>query len=150
MARFFYPYGNAAELSGKSYTVGGGTKGLEQPTFSGDPLFSGQYIRIGNFVHFEIEVDFSNILTFGTGQYYLTLPFAARSEVIIREGSLYDGSDAREFHMSGHTTPDSTELLLYSSDKIASGVQDVPFTFETPITLDNTDHFHISGSYITA
>ena len=150
MAKFFYPYGNAAELSGKSYTVGGGTKGLEQPTFSGDPLFSGQYIRIGNLVHFEIEVDFSNILTFGTGQYYLTLPFAARSEVIIRGGSLYDNSHARAFHMSGHTTPDSTELLLYSSDKIASGVQDVPFTFEVPVDLDNTDHFHISGSYITA
>ena len=149
MARFWSPVGDSASLFGTSYTVGGGTDGA-QPTFTGDPLFTGSYIRIGNLVHFEIEVDFSNILTFGTGQYYLTLPFAARSEVKIREGSLYDGSDAREFHMSGHTTPDSTELLLYSSDKIASGVQDVPFTFEVPVTLDNTDHFHISGSYITA
>ena len=149
MARFFYPYGNAAELSGKSYTVGGGTDGT-QPTFTGDPMFYGKYVRIGNFVHFEIEVDFDNILTFGTGQYYLTLPFNADSEIIIRSGSLYDGSEDEEYHMSGHTMPDSNELWLYSSDKIASGVQDVPFTFENPIILTEIDHFHISGSYIAA
>jgi len=149
MARFFYPYGNAAELSGKSYTVGGGTTGT-QPTFTGDPLFYGKYIRIGNFVHFEIEVNFDNILTFGTGQYYLTLPFNAGSETFVREGTLYDISEARQFNMSGSITTGSSEVLLYSSDKIASGVQDIPFTSTSPFTLAIADNFQISGSYIAA
>jgi hypothetical protein len=39
-----------------SFVVGGGTDGT-QPTFTGDPLFTGSYIRtIGNLVHFQIQV----------------------------------------------------------------------------------------------
>lgn len=148
MARFFFQSAKST-ASTKSYTVGGGTDGT-QPTFTGDPMFYGKYIRIGNLVHFEIEVDFDNITSFGTGQYFLTLPFDADSEVIFRSGSLYDGSEDEEYHMSAHSMADSSELWLYSSDKIASGVQDVPFTSSFPVTLTTADHFHISGSYIAA
>jgi hypothetical protein len=147
MARFFYPYGNAAELSGKSYTVGGGTNGT-QPTFTGDPMFYGTYVRIGNLVHFEIDVDFDNITSFGTGQYYLTLPFAAAGEDSFRGGSLEDFSESEEYHMTGHTEAGSSNMTLYFSDKVASGVQDNPFTFENPINLTTADSFHISGTYI--
>jgi hypothetical protein len=56
------------------FTVGGGTSG-NQPTFSGSPLFSGSYILLDRLVHFRINVEMTNITNFGTGQYYVTLPF---------------------------------------------------------------------------
>lgn len=147
MARFWSPVGDSASLFGTSYTVGGGTDGT-QPTFTGDPLFTGSYIRIGNLVHFEIDVDFDNITSFGTGQYYLTLPFAAAGEDSFRGGSLEDFSESDEYHMTGHAEPGSNIMTLNFSDKVASGVQDAPFTPTNPITLTTADSFHISGTYI--
>lgn len=149
MARFWSPLGSSANLFGTSYTVGGGTDGT-QPTFTGDPLFTGTYVRIGNLVHFEIDVDFDNITSFGTGQYYLTLPFPAAGEDSFRGGSLEDFSESEEYHMTGHTDAGSANMTLYFSDKVASGVQDNPFTFENPITLTTADSFHIAGTYIAA
>jgi len=147
MARFWSPLGSSASLFGTSYTVGGGTDGT-QPTLTGDPLFTGSYVRIGNLVHFEINVDFDNITSFGTGQYYLTLPFAAAGEDSFRGGSLEDFSSGDEYHMTGHTEAGSSNMTLYFSDKVSSGVQDNPFTFENPITLTTADSFHIAGTYI--
>ena len=147
MARFFFPYGTSAELFGKSYTVSGGTDGT-QPTFTGDPMFYGNYVKVGNLVQVNIQVDMDNILTFGTGQYYMTLPYAAQYECTFRGGSLEDFSSGDEYHMTGHTEAGSTTMTLYFSDKVASGVQDNPFTFENPITLTTADSFHISGTYI--
>lgn len=147
MARFWSPVGDSASLFGTSYTVGGGTDGT-QPTFTGDPMFYGSHVRIGNLVHFEIDVDFDNITSFGTGQYYLTLPFAAASENFFRSGSLFDSDANIQFHISGEVQPGSATIILYSSDKVASTVEDVPFTSTYPATLTTADHFHISGTYI--
>ena len=129
----------------QSYTVAGGTSGT-QPTFSGDPLFSGHYVILGHTIHFEIQVDFDNILTFGTGQYYVTLPFASKYDYILRDGCLHHG--AIEYHISGHVNAGSNELQLFSSDKVSSSVQDVAFTSSSPVTLSTADNFHIAGTYI--
>lgn len=129
----------------QSYTVQGGTAGT-QPTFDGDPLFSGKYVILGSTIHFEVQVDFDNILTFGTGQYYVTLPFASKYAYIFREGCLHDG--AVQYHISGHVNAGSDELQLFSSDKIGSSVQDVAFTSSSPVTLSTADNFHIAGTYI--
>lgn len=132
-----------------AYTSEGGTNGT-QPTFDGDPLITGHYVRIGSVVHFNIEVDFDNITSFGTGEYYLTLPFPARFEAAVREGQLHDDSEGDSYHMTGEITADSNVMWLYSSDKVASGVQDAQFTSTSPVTLTTADHFHISGTYIAA
>ena len=81
MARFTHPgtdaYGNIPGTV-NDFVVAGGVVSGTQPTFNGAPLFTGSYSRIGDLVHFQIQVDFDNITSFGNGQYYVNLPFPAR------------------------------------------------------------------------
>jgi len=127
-----------------AYQPEGGTIGGTQPTFSG-PAITGTYNRFGNMVHFSLIVDFANITSFGTGQYYMTLPYAARVAYEFRDGCLHQGGN--QYHISGHVDANGTQLVLSSSDKVASGVQDVPFTYNFPVTLTTTGRFHIAGTY---
>jgi hypothetical protein len=130
-----------------TYQPEGGTNGT-QPTFNGTPLITGSYTKWGNMCHYSIHVDFANILTFGTGRYYLTLPFKVDESYKFRDGCLhtvYPGGTT--FHISGHVDADSNRLELYSSDKVASGVQDVDFTASFPVVLTTAGRFHIAGTY---
>jgi hypothetical protein len=127
------------------YQAEGGTSGT-QPTFSGPAIFS-SFNRFGNMVHFSILVDFDNITSFGTGQYYLTLPYPARSAYQFRDGCLHDFSTGNEFQISGHVFAEDDVLQLNFADKVSSGVQDQPFTSTSPITLTTQDSFHIAGTY---
>jgi hypothetical protein len=129
------------------YTVGGGTTGT-QPTFSGDPLFTAQYVRVGDLVHFEVQVDFDNITSFGTGQYFVTLPFPVAQGIMFRNGCLHDISTGREYHISGHAYPGSSDLMLFTTDIVGQNVYDFPFEQGEPVTLSTADNFHISGDYI--
>lgn len=131
----------------ENYTVSGGTDGT-QPTFTGDPLFTGQYVRVGDLVHFEIQVDFDNITSFGTGQYYVTLPFPALREMIFRNGNLFDFSTTRSYHITGHVEAGSSNLLLFTTDSQGNRIFDFAFTAVEPVTLTTADNFHIAGDYI--
>jgi hypothetical protein len=131
-----------------SYAVQGGTDGT-QPTFTGDPLFSASYVRMSsNLVHFQIQVDMDNITSFGTGQYYMTLPFDAKTNYIFRDGCVHDVSTGKEYHISGHVAAGSNELILFSSAKDGNSVEDVAFTPTVPFALATDDNFHIAGTYI--
>jgi hypothetical protein len=131
------------------FTVNGGTKGTA-PTFNGAPLFTGSYIKIGNLVHFEIQVDMDNITSFGTGQYFVSLPFPAKYPYKFREGCLHDISASKDYEIGGHVLANSTELLLSSTDSQGNSVFDVPFTATNPITIAVADNFHVSGTYIAS
>lgn len=128
-----------------AYQPSGGTSGT-QPTFSG-PAISGSYTKWGNMAHFAIDVDFDNITGFGTGQYYLTLPFPSQRNYDFRDGCLHTSPGGTQFHISGHVVAGSNEIFLHSSDKIASGIQDVAFTSTVPVTLTTAGNFHIAGTY---
>jgi len=127
-----------------SFQPEGGTSGT-QPVFSG-PVISGTYNRFGNMVHFSLIVDFDNITSFGTGQYYITLPYEAKTPYIFRDGCLHTGAGAQYF-ISGHVLGGSNVLQLYSADKIASSVQDIAFTSTSPVTLTTAGNFHVAGTY---
>lgn len=126
-----------------SYQPMGGTDGT-QPTFSGDPLITGSYVKVGQLCHFQIEVDFDNIASFGTGQYYLTLPFVSEHEFFVSNGFLFDASGNDYYTMSGRCAAGSDSLRLYS---VASNGRVVPFTYNVPVTLDVADNFVVSGMY---
>lgn len=129
------------------YQPEGGTNGT-QPTFSGAPLITGSYTKWGNMCHFSILVEFTNITSFGTGRYYLTLPHKAETAYIFRDGCLHQPFPAGpQYHVSAHVDADSNRLELYSSDKVSSGVQDVNFTSTFPATLTTAGRFHIAGTY---
>lgn len=121
----------------------GGTDAI-QPTFDGDPLITGSYVKFGPLCHFQIDVNFDNIIDFGTGQYYVTLPFASEHAFLLRDGCLHDFSGSDQYAMTGHCDPGSDVLRLYS---VASNGRDVPFTHNVPVTLDLADNFHIAGTY---
>jgi hypothetical protein len=130
-----------------SFTVNGGTLGT-QPTFNGAPLFTGSYTKSGDLVHFQIQVDMDNITSFGTGQYYVDLPFPAKYGYKFREGCLHDVSITRDFEIGGHVYAGQSRLTLTSTDAQGNTVFDIPFVYNNPIPLTTEDNFHISGTYI--
>jgi hypothetical protein len=128
-----------------AYQPSGGTDGT-QPTWTGTPI-TGSFNRFGNMVHFNIQVDFDTITSFGTGQYYLTLPFPARVPYQFRDGCLHDISTGRDYHISGHVNEDSDILELFTTDLTGQNLYDFPFTPTVPVTLSTEDNFHIAGTY---
>lgn len=127
-----------------TYLVQGGTNGV-QPTFSGQPLFTASYVQTGDLVYFHVNVDMDNITSFGTGQYYITLPFNAKYDTIVSSGHLHDTSTNNDYQLSGEVEAGSNELWLYY---IAGNSQLAAFDYNSPKTLDLNDFFHISGTYI--
>jgi hypothetical protein len=130
-----------------AYQPGGGTLGT-QPTFTGAPLFTGSYILLGNLCHFEIQVDFDNITSFGTGQYYLTLPFTAAHAYQFGDGCLHDISANRDYPIQCHVNAGSNEILLKSIDAQCNTAFNIPFTSTEPTTLATADNFHVAGTYV--
>jgi hypothetical protein len=127
--------------------VGGATD--TQPTFTGDPLFSGSYVRMSsNLVYFQIQVDFDNITSFGSGQYYVDLPFPAKHAYELTSGCLHDISTGRDYPIAGHVFAGESRLYLESMDVAGQTTFNIPFTATAPITLDVADNFHIAGTYI--
>ena len=129
------------------FAVNGGTLGT-QPTFSGAPLFSGSYIRARNLVHFEVQVDFDNITSFGTGQYFIDLPFASKYSYQFTAGCLHDVSTGRDYPIYGHVLGGSSRMELQSMDITGQTVYQIDFTSTNPVALSTADNFHVSGSYI--
>ena len=139
--------GNPIAPSEVEYEVEGGTT-VTQPTFTGAPDFEGSYVRTGVLCHFRIDVDFDNILTFGTGQYYLTLPFPSKHNYQLSDGCLHDISTGREYPISGHVAANSDQLFLQSIDSQGNSAFNIDFTYNQPVTLATADNFHIAGTYI--
>jgi hypothetical protein len=135
-------------LEGKSvpFTVVGGTLGT-QPTFTGAPLFTGSYTKIGNLCHFQIDIDMDNITSFGTGEYYVDLPFNASHPYQFRDGCLHDISTGRNYSISGHVAVGQKRLYLFTTDSQGNRAFDAAFTSTVPVTLAIADNFHIAGTY---
>lgn len=140
------PGQDAAVPQEVSFTVNGGSLGA-QPTFSSDPMFSGTYVKNGPKVEFQIQVDMDNITSFGTGQYFVDLPFAAKYAYQLRNGCIHDTSTGNQYSISGHVAAGAVQLSLWFTS--GSG-QDEIFDHNSPFTLAPDDSFHISGTYITA
>jgi hypothetical protein len=126
-----------------SFVVNGGTLGTP-PTFDGDPLFAGKYVKIGDLVSVEFEVDFLNITSFGTGQYFLDLPFASKMDISL-VGTLHDVSNDDYYIMTGICESGGDRVLLFYA---GSNGRLQPFQQGSPRTLQTVDHFSLQGSYI--
>ena len=126
-----------------SFVVNGGTLGT-QPTFSGDPLFDGHYIKYGTLVYVDIEVDFSNITNFGSGQYFLDIPFPTKRDISF-DGVLHDVSANNYYHITGICEAGESRVLLHYG---AANGSLQPFEQSHPRTLQTVDHFALHGSYI--
>jgi hypothetical protein len=128
------------------FTVVFGTTGT-QPTFTGAPLVTGSYTRWGNMCHFQIDVDMDNITNFGTGEYYVDLPFNVSHPYQFRDGCLHDISTGRNYSISGHVAVGQKRLYLFTTDSQGNRAFDAAFTSTVPVTLAVADNFHIAGTY---
>jgi len=129
------------------FTVVGGTLST-QPTFDGQPLFTGFYSKVGGMVHFTIDVDMDNITSFGSGQYYMNLPFPSKHNYQFAAGCLHDISTGTDYPIFGHVLAGQSQMVLKSIDAHANSAYNVAFTPTNPVTLAVADNFHISGNYI--
>jgi hypothetical protein len=145
MARFTNPVITITDIGQEtSYEVQGGTSG-NQPQFNGDPLFDASYVKIGPLVYFRINVLMTNVTQFGSGQYYMTLPFDSKYTYLTESGHLHDGSTGKDYTLEGHVNAGSNILQLFYT---ASNGQQDEFTQSSPIILATNDVFHIAGTYI--
>lgn len=87
-----------------------------------------------------------NILTFGTGQYYMKLPFASNHNIVLSDGCLHDSSTGNQYAILGHVVENSDIMTLFS---VGSNGQHTPFSDSdnSPIKLQNVDSFHIAGTF---
>ena len=129
-----------------NYQPGGGTIGGTQPVFDPTGLV-GTFNRIGNLVFFSIEVHFTGVTSFGTGQYYLTLPYPSRNEIKFASGCLHEVSTGREYQIRAGVLAGQSNLLLSTTDQQGTRIFDTPFTYNDPVTLTTADRFHIAGTY---
>lgn len=125
------------------FTPTGGGTGV---VVNGDAFF-GRYTLIGNLCYFAYQVEMTNISNFGTGQYFMDLPFPTLKPLLIRGGCLHDVSANTEYHITGHATAGSQQMNLLFSDRVGNGIQDKPFQQGSPVTLTTSDTFHIQGIY---
>ena len=86
-----------------------------------------------------------NITNFGTGQYYVKLPFPSKVNYLMADGCLHDSSTGDEYAVLGHVIAGSDVLSLLTTT--SNGKQN-PFTNSVPVNLNTEDNFHISGTYI--
>ena len=145
MARFTHPaFGDVGGLTTdiKSYNPVWSGTGL---AFTGTPA-TGSYIKIGNLVTVQIDVLYTTVTNFGTGQYSLTLPFASKYHTDVYGGSAHDTLPTlRHYSLKGHLIPSSTTMTLWQH---AGSGNDEPMDFNTPFSPNVEDKFHMSFSYI--
>lgn len=147
MARFTHPsISSIGDTENGTWSIEGGTigDGAVQPTFTGTPMFSGGYNKFDSLCHFHIDVDMDNITNFGSGQYYVKLPFPAKNNYILSDGGLHDISTSTEYQILGHVSAGSDILNLLT---IVSNGKHAPFNSGVPVNLSTMDNFHIAGMY---
>jgi hypothetical protein len=146
MARFTHPaFGDVGGLTTtiNSYNAVLSGTGL---AFTGTPT-TASYIKIGNWVIVQIDVNFATVTNFGTGQYSLTLPFASKYHTDVYGGSVHHITNQGIDHYSlkGHLSDNSSTFTLWA---IGSSAADEPFTHQAPVNVDTDDRFHMSFTYI--
>jgi hypothetical protein len=104
------------------------------------------YTLQGPLCYFRVYVDFSTCTNFGTGQYQITLPFAAIQTMRIAGGTLHQTTGDSKYHIAGITdvVDSATVHKLYYS----GSTTDLNWKYNTPIGGTTvTSHFDISGTY---
>ena len=123
------------------------------PVWSGTGLAysggaTGDYTVFGNQVFVNINVLFTGVTNFGTGQYSITLPFTAAKHQDVFAGSVHDdNSPVVHWSLKGHLTAGSNVMTLWYLSAQGNKLRDEPFKYNDPFTLATPDEFHLSFNY---
>lgn len=134
-------YVDALGTTTSTYTPNWTGTGL---AYTGTPAV-GSYIKIGKLVTFHIQVTLTNVTNFGTGQYFITLPFAPIGDYAFRDGGIHAAGN--HYTVMADAEAGSTTMDLWY---VASSGQDMPMNHNSPHTLTTTNKFYINGTYISA
>lgn len=108
---------------------------------------TGTYMKYGRMVLCNLDIDFTNVTNFGTGQYSVTLPFPVVRETDMFAGTLHDTSTSGYYTLKGHVdSPGSSVMTLWYLSVVT---KDAEFDRNSPFELDTTDHLHMSFIYET-
>jgi hypothetical protein len=131
-------------------------------TFTGSgvtyPTYNSYYIKSGLLVSFVIEIDFTTVTNFGTGQYKVELPFAPAFAYNHFNGWIWADPNISPDTGTGHTilnadTAGITTVLdlhyLKQSGGANSPIREGLWTQALPVTLTTISKAYINGTYIS-
>lgn len=153
MARFTHPNIGPIDISSLDDGAITSTIHTYNPVWSGTGLAftgtpaTGSYLKLGNLVIVQIDVLFTTVTNFGSGQYSLTIPFTSKYHTDVYGGSIHDvvNQGVDHYSIKGHLSPASTSVTIWN---IGSSAKDEPFDHNSPFNLTTADKFHMSFSYI--
>lgn len=111
-------------------------------TYTGTPAL-GYYAAVGKLIHFHIQVTLTNITNFGTGQYFVDLPFAPIGDYAFRDGGLH--SAGNHYPIMADAEAGSVTMDLWY---IGSNGQDTAMNRNSPHVLTTSNKFYINGTYL--
>lgn len=112
--------------------------------YSSQPA-TGSYIKIGNLVTFHIQVPLTTITNFGTGQYFINLPFAPVGDYAFRDGGLHIAGN--HYGVMADAEAGTTLMDLWYA---GSNGQDLAMNHNSPHVLTTSGKFYVNGTYIAA
>ena len=132
-------------------------------TFTGSsvtyPTYNSYYIKSGLFVSFVIQIDFTTVTNFGTGQYKVELPFAPAFAYNHFSGWIWADPNISPDTGTGHTILNAdtantgTTVLdlhyLKQSGGANSPIREGLWTQALPVTLTTISKAYINGTYIS-
>lgn len=131
-------------------------------TFTGSgvtyPTYNSYYIKSGLFVSFVIQIDFTTVTNFGTGQYKVELPFAPAFGYNHFSGWIWADPNVDPDTGTGHTilnadTAGITTVLdlhyLKQSGGTNSPIREGLWKQTLPVTLTTISKAYINGTYIS-
>ena len=104
----------------------------------------GRYYTVGELVYIEFRVEFTNVTNFGTGQYFIILPFESATDCSIVGGTIHDVSLGHQYTLKGDLDKDSKIMKLFS---VGGGSRDLAFAHNHPINIATDDYIHFQGWY---
>lgn len=114
-------------------------------TQSSNPAY-GTYMKYGRMVVTNIFIPFSEVTNFGTGQYFVTLPFNATFHQDVVAGSLHNTNAEAHYTVKGHLNDGSSSMSIWY---ISGASRDEALDHNSPVALDTSDLFHMSFIYET-
>ncbi len=113
------------------------TSGGTQPAI-GDGTLEGRYLQANKLVAVHIRLIMGSTTTFGTGQYFLSLPVSARVANHVFPCYMLDSGTANKSGIASVSSGLSTLFMVQNTTDVAA---------TTPHTWANGDQIHICGIY---
>lgn len=140
-----YPGNNITMASPAAMVTSGGLQGpagssttgsVATTITDGTTTYNGTsyYTVIGDLVHVEIDITITTVLSTGSSQFYVMLPYQPLRANVLYGGYLYLGGTINQWPLHVKTNAANTQALIYFSQVTGSNIRSRSFTDTTPET----------------